>query len=679
MKINRIFLACLLWMACSIAPAAARQLININNNWHFRFSHQVQKNSGQRVDLPHTWNASDALSGKMDYKRGIGNYTKTIMVPEAWKGRRLFIRFQGANSVADVFVNGRHVGEHRGGYEAFIYELTDKVEYGKENTLLVRVNNGEQLDVMPLVGDFTFYGGLYRDVELLLTDEVCISPTDYASPGVRLMQQHVTDDQAQIRAAVMLSNGTRAQQSVEVTVSIADGDRVVARQTVKRKLTAGAENVQADIPLTVEHPHLWNGVADPFLYTVTIALRKDGRQVDEVVQPLGLRYYCVDPVKGFFLNGHHLTLHGVSRHQDWAIVGNALRAMHHEKDVRLMREMGVNVVRLSHYPQSDYMLTLLDRAGIIAWSEIPFVGPGGYADKGYVDSERFRENGFQQLREMIRQLYNHPSICFWGLFNELKYDGDNPVSYIRQLHAEAHREDPYRLTTCASNQDGEMNLITDIGAWNRYDGWYGSKPATLATYLDAMHAQHPERCIGVSEYGAGASIYHQQDSLLQPDPAGWWHPENWQTWYHIRNWEILSARPFLWGTFIWNMFDFGAAHRTEGDRPGINDKGMVTHDRTVKKDAFYFYKANWNPEPMVWIAGKRAVNHHHSGCELLVFTNCPSVRLLLNGQEVGTASPDRVHVCTFRITLHHGENTLQAETRDASGHVLTDTARLLME
>lgn len=647
----------------------------MNRGWSFRFSHQVDRNAGRRVDLPHTWNAQDALSGKQDYKRGIGNYTKRLFVPPEWKGKRLFLRFEGANSVSNLFVNGRQVGEHRGGYGAFVFEITDRVEYGKENTVLVRVNNGEQLDVMPLVGDFNFYGGIYRDVHLLLTEEVCISPLDYASPGVYLIQKQVTDEQADVCARINLSNAGGQPRQAVVRLRIQDGERTVY-EAEKEVTVAPHTAVQAEeMGFSLQHPRLWNGREDPFMYRAVVTLLQDGREIDEVEQPLGLRYYATDADKGFFLNGRHLPLHGVCRHQERAEVGNALLPAHHEEDTRIMLKMGVNAVRLAHYPQASYMYDLMDRHGIVAWAEIPFVGPGGYADKGFVDQPSFRDNGKEQLKEMIRQHYNHPSICFWGLFNELKEEGDNPVEYVKELNAMAHQEDPTRPTTSASNQGGALNFITDHIAWNRYDGWYGATPATLATWLDATHKAHPEIKIAISEYGAGASIYHQQDSLVQTSPGSWWHPENWQTEYHIRNWEIIGARPFVWGSFVWNMFDFGAAHRTEGDRPGINDKGLVTHDRKVRKDAYYFYKANWNDEPMVYIAGRRNAKRVRQVTDIQVFSNCNEVTLKLNGKVVGKMQPDGLKICTFKgVRLAAGENVIEAFAKDGK-KTWTDTCR----
>ena len=649
-----------LFMLYGMSMFAQRQDILLNNDWNFRFSHQVQKGTGVRVDLPHTWNAQDALSGKIDYKRGIGNYEKNLFIRPEWKGKRLFIRFEGVNNIADVFINRRHIGEHRGGYGAFIFEITGKVEYGKENSILVRVNNGEQLDIMPLVGDFNFYGGIYRDVHLLITDETCISPLDYASPGVRLIQDSVSHRYAKVRATVDLSNGSSGNQEVELNVRLLDGQRVVKEGTKNVNLS-GNEVMQQELTFEIDQPHLWNGRQDPFLYQAEVTLFRNGQMVDRVTQPLGLRFYRIDPDKGFFLNGKHLPLQGVCRHQDRSEVGNALRPQHHEEDVALMLEMGVNAVRLAHYPQATYFYDLMDKNGIIVWAEIPFVGPGGYNDKGFVDLPAFRANGKEQLKELIRQHYNHPSICVWGLFNELTELGDNPVEYIKELNVLAHQEDTTRPTTSASNQMGDLNFITDAIAWNRYDGWYGGTPADLGKWLDRMHKDHPEICIAISEYGAGASIYHQQDSLVKTVPTSWWHPENWQTYYHIENWKTISSRPYVWGSFVWNMFDFGAAHRTEGDRPGINDKGLVTFDRKVRKDAFYFYKANWNrEEPMLYLTGKRNTVRTQHLQTITAFTNLSGAELFVNGKSYGKAIPDSYAILEWKnVELEPGENEIK--------------------
>lgn len=642
---------------------AERNIICLNENWSFRFSHQVNKGTARRVDLPHTWNAQDALSGKVDYKRGIGNYEKRIFIKPEYQGKRLFLRFEGVNTVASVFVNRKYAGEHRGGYGAFVIEITDKVDYGKENSVLVRVNNAEQLDIMPLVGDFNMYGGIYRDVNLIVTENVCISPLDYASSGVKLIQDSVSNEYAKVRNVIQLSNGRNADSKLDLSVAVKEGDKTVKSFSSSVVVQAG-KNITHEIPMEFNKPHLWNGMEDPFMYRVEVFIKENGKVLDIVSQNMGLRYYNVDTEKGFFLNGKHLQLKGVCRHQDRAEIGNALRKEHHDEDLAIMLDMGVNAVRLAHYPQDEYFYDLMDRHGLIVWAEIPFVGPGGYEDKGFVDSEMFKENGKQQLIEMIRQHYNHPSICFWGLFNELKEYGDNPIEYIKELNEIAHKEDPTRPTTSASNQGGAINHITDVIAWNRYDGWYGGNPGTLGAWLDDLKKKNPNIKVGISEYGAGASIYHQQEELKQPNPSGWWHPENWQTYYHIENWKIISSRKFVWGSFVWNMFDFGAAHRTEGDRPGINDKGLVTFDRKVRKDAFYFYKANWNKnEPVLYIAGKRCDRRISNVQTIMAFTNQPEAELFVNGKSYGKVKADEYCIVKWEnVILNKVNNDIKVET-----------------
>lgn len=296
-----------------------------------------------------------------------------------------------------------------------------------------------------------------------------------------------------------------------------------------------------------------------------------------------------------------------------------------------------------------------------------------------MDIEAFRENGKEQLREMIRQHYNHPSICLWGIFNELSMRGDSPVPYIEELDAAAHEEDPTRPTTSASNIDGELNFVTDAIAWNRYDGWYGGTPADLGKWLDRTHEEHPELCIAISEYGAGASIYHQQDTVVKSEPVSWWHPENWQTQYHIDNWRELSSRPFVWGSFIWNMFDFGAAHRHEGDRPGINDKGLVTFDRKVRKDAFYFYQANWRDDiPVLYLAGRRCTERTRKVQTFMAFTNFPEAELFVNGVSCGKVKADSLRTAVWKdVMLRPGENEITVVAGDRKNRT-TDTYRCFL-
>ncbi len=407
-------------------------------------------------------------------------------------------------------------------------------------------------------------------------------------------------------------------------------------------------------------------------------LESEGRVVDTQSDNIGFRFFSVDPDKGFFLNGEHLQLKGVCRHQDRTEIGNAITELHHIEDMDIMLEMGVNAMRLAHYPQDKYFYDLCDKYGIVVWAEIPFIGPGGYRASGFVDQEPFRENGIQQLRELIRQNYNHPSICFWGLFNELKLDTDNPCEYLNELNEIAHAEDATRLTTSASHLDKnddpevrEINSITDLIAWNKYYGWYGYDASRIIEWLDKTRADYPGRSICLSEYGAGASIIHQSEELIKADPTSRWHPENWQTHFHEQYWAAIDTRPYLWATFVWNMFDFGAAHRTEGEINGKNDKGLVTFDRHVKKDAFYFYKANWNEDDkFVYIAERRLLRRSTKPQTFKVFSNESDIELIVNGVSLGKRKGTYGTFVWEGVELQSGENTITAKSRKLSDEIV---------
>lgn len=662
MQIRKVtFTSLLLIFFCILTVHAQRQIINLNSNWDFRYGYEVKTEATTRVNLPHTWNTKDALGGNADYYRGLGIYTKKLKVNQEWENKRLFIRFLGANLVANVFINDKHIGEHRGGYTTFAFEISSYVNFGKENTITVKVNNAPQLDVMPLVGDFNFYGGLYRDVLLYVTEPDCISLLDYGSEGVYLHQDTVTDKEASVRTVVkVLGEG-----ATHVNVIVLDGSGKEIFTNSKTVSNETDPSKEITIPIKIDNPHLWNSTTDPYLYSVRVQLTKNEKIIDEVIQPLGLRYFHVDPNKGVFLNGKHIQLRGVCRHQDRPELGNALAPFHHKEDIEIIREMGANALRMSHYPQDPYMYELSDTEGLIVWCEIPFVGPGGYADKGFVDLDSFKKNGKTQLIEMIRQNMNHPSILFWGLFNELKEQGDNPIAYVKELHHLAKSEDPSRITTSASNASGDLNTITDLIAWNKYFGWYGGEVSGIGEWADAQHAEMPNTSIGISEYGAGASIVHQAEELSKTNPNSYWHPENWQTHFHEAHWIEIDKRPFLWGTFIWNMFDFGAAHRTEGEKPGKNDKGIVTFDRKDKKDAFYFYKANWNKEePMIHIAERRLINRAKTKQTIKVYSNQSQVALWVNGKKYTWSNADEYSRFYFNVELTPGQNEIVAKSKN---------------
>ncbi|NWJ51971.1 MAG: glycoside hydrolase family 2 protein [Bacteroidetes bacterium] len=663
---KKLFCISVLFLIGYLSYGQSREQHLLNNNWNFSFGYETKPDLWTRVEIPHTWNKEDALNGKVDYYRGQATYEKVLFVDKAWEGKRLFLKFDGVNTVCNVFINDKHIGEHRGGYTAFIFEITDKVNFGADNKIRVRVSNALQLDVMPLVGDFNFYGGIYRDVHLIVTDKSCISPLDFASSGVYLTQSSISKEKAVVDAKVLISNGTIKTNNYVVQIDVKDGSKTVCTQTAQVKAEP-EKQTEISLPIKFSNPHLWNGIKDPFIYTAVVSLKQGDKVIDVVEQPLGLRYYTIDPDKGFFLNGEHLQLRGVCRHQDRSEVGNALYPENQEEDIALMLEMGVNAIRLSHYPNAPYFYDILDKSGIVTWSEIPFVGPGGYRDQGFVDQPSFRENGKNQLLEMIRQNYNHPGVCFWGLFNELKVNGDNPVEYLKELNAIAHREDPSRRTTAATFIDGEITGITDLICWNKYYGWYGGDAKEIGKWADETHQKSPTMRIGISEYGAGASIYHHEQDLKRPNPSGYWHPEAWQAYYHEENWKQINERPYLWGTFIWNMFDFGAAHRTEGDRPGRNDKGLVTIDRKVKKDAFWFYKANWNKnEPVLYIANKRFVNRIRETTNIKVYSNFPEVELFVNGFSQGKRKGDYAIFNWDTISLIKGKNKIEVKANNGN-------------
>ncbi len=639
-----------------IVSATSRESVCLNENWDFAYGYEVKKGVWEHVDIPHTWNNEDALNAQLDYYRGEGIYRKVIDVRREWKNERLFLCFEGVNTVANVFINGKHIGEHRGGYTAFNFEITDAVQYGAENEITVRVSNALFLDVMPLLGDFNFYGGIYRNVSLLRTAKTCISPLDYASSGIYLLQKNVSREKAEVEATLMINALEGGNYNLELTVRDGTRDILSKQQSI---VLDERDNRRVMISFLLENPHLWNGLADPFIYTVRVQIKKEDQVIDAIEQPLGLRYFSVDADNGFFLNGEHLQLRGVCRHQDRSEVGNALLPEHDREDLSIILEMGANAIRLSHYPHSFCFYDLLDSVGLIAWSEIPFVGPGGYRNKGYVDMLSFRENGKLQLTEMIKQNYNRPSVCFWGLFNELKEEGDNPYDYLKELNILAHHLDPSRLTTAASNIEGEINEVTNLIAWNRYYGWYEGKPRDIAEWADKTHKNNTSFNIGISEYGAGAGISQHDSVLRKPFPSGKWHPEDWQAYYHGENWKAIDARPYIWGSFIWNMFDFGAAHRTEGERNGFNDKGLVTFDRSVKKDAFWFYKANWNKdEPTLYIANRRFDVRQNPKTDIKVYANYEKVELWVNGVSQGEKNGNYATFIWKDRHLQTGKNTI---------------------
>jgi len=657
--------------AQDVVSNSQRQIIALNNNWEFHFAYDVSNNAVKNtVNLPNTWDAGIVTDGKRNYDREAGIYKKTILIPASWKDKRLFLYFEGVNSVASLFVNGHFITEHHGGYTAFCAEITHFVKPGCDNTILVQVSNAYRLDVLPLAGDFNVYGGIHRPVSLLVTSKNCISPVDYASPGVYLIQKKISARLAKITVLTKLS--LLYKDALAIKTTIIDRNKKTVSVITTQLTEANIKEIKQDIIL--KKPNLWNGKADPYLYCVKVQLIRTHHVIDEVDQPLGLRYFKIDVNKGFLLNGKCLDLHGVGLHEDVAGKGSALTHSDEDRDMHLIHEIGATALRLTHYPHQQYFYNLCDTAGLIVWSEIPLVGPGGYSGEGYVKSAALEEQARQVLIEMIRQNYNHPSVCFWGLFNELKIDNDDPRPFLKQLNALAKKEDPTRLTTCATFVDSDVfNHVTDLVAWNKYYGWYGGNFDMLGKWADKIHRDYPKKPFAISEFGAGGSPLQHMENVTKPVATGRFHPEEWQSLFHEESWKQLNKRAFVWGKFVWSLADFGSAVRTEGFTNGLNDKGLVTYDRSVKKDAFYFYKANWNPEPMLYIAERRNARRTQAITEVKVYANVTSVTLVMNGKAMKEQHPDSLHIIRWRnIILKKGKNVITVIAQTPKG-VLKDT------
>jgi beta-galactosidase len=634
-----------------------RQVIDFNNDWTYYPAYDVRRNAPkEKVSLPHSFNARQVMAGKINYDREMMIYQKKASFA-AYENKRVFIKFDGVNSVAQVYINQQFAGEHKGGYTAFTYEITDLIKRGIENVVTVMVSNAYRMDVLPLSGDFNMYGGIHRPVSLIVTDLNCITPLDYASPGVYISQKKVSAEKAEISVLTKLSFKNAGAKTVLKT-SIYDQRGVLLQDQHYALINRPLDKVTQDF--TILKPVLWQGKANPYLYQVKVELLEGDKVIDAITQPLGLRYFHVDPQNGFHLNGQYVNLYGFGKHEDIAGKGSAMTIQDHENDFALILESGATALRLTHYPHAQPIYDLSDKHGVVLWTEIPFVGPGGYTGPGYVKHPALHEHAKQVLTEMIRQNYNHPSVIFWGLYNELKLDYDDPTPFLKELNEMVKKEDPYRITTAASFLDkGSMNEVTDVIGWNKYYGWYGGKFSDIGVWADKMHTAQPGKGISVTEYGAGASVQQFTEVLKAPSADGRYHPEEWQTAFHEQHWAEMIQRPFLWGKYIWVFSDFGSSIRTEGDTLGINDKGLITYDRAIKKDAFYFYKANWNPAPMIYIAGKRNTQRTALTKEVRVYTNVPEAELFINGKSAGKKKKDVINRMVWdNLSFIKGKNEI---------------------
>jgi beta-galactosidase len=672
----RILLAALAATLLSFPVIAAatgpdgRQVIGLDGGWKFLAGDDAHAgepgfdDSGWvGTDLPHTWNGLDGQDGGNNYRRGLGWYRRHLALDASLKGRRLYLQFDGASLRADVYVNGVLLGSHTGGFARFRFDATSALKLGADNVIAVKVDNSN-LGVPPTDSDFTIFGGLYRGVSLLATDPVQVSTMDLASPGVFIEQHDGGAGSVRIIVRAELENHGAAPRVVDVEVSVLDASRAPvsgADSTFRTHLNPN-DSTEVVKPLTIADPHRWGGRPDPYLYTVRVELRPvaangaKGTLSDAVEQPLGVRSFAVDPDTGFSLNGTYLDLHGFNRHQDRPDKGWAISDADEAEDFAIMMESGATAVRTSHYQDAQSWYERCDRAGIVVWTEIPSWQKGR-------DTPEYLESAKQQLRELIRQNFNHPSVFFWGVGNETS--GPASDSIAAALAVVAHEEDPSRLSTYASNHDASdtKNWHTDVVAFNRYYGWYSGDIPDFAAWLDATRAAYPKARFGMSEYGAGASIVQHAENPSRPAARGPFHPEEYQNLVHEAFWGALKTRPYVWGKFIWCLFDFASDGRNEGDHPGRNDKGLVTYDRKVRKDAFFFYKANWSPEPVLHVTSAAFAKRTEPLTEVKVYSNATQVTLELNGVSLGAkADPGGGRVFLWPgVRLAPGDNHVVAK------------------
>ncbi len=593
-----------------------RQIINLNYKWSFSKAATAVPteidNKWDFVNLPHSWNSIDGQDGGNDYFRGTAYYAKQILKPDLPAADKYYLELRGANSSADVYVNGKHLAHHDGGYSTWRVDVTDHLT---ESTLLVvAVDNAPNDRVYPQVADFTFYGGLYRDVNLIAVPASHFDLDHFGGSGIKVTPV-MDGENANVEVEVFLTDA-KLGQSVRYTLLDKEGNVVAETTTADTKAS-----------FVIENAHKWNGRIDPYLYTAKAELLEEGAAIDEVSARFGCRSFEIDPDKGFILNGAAYPLRGVSRHQDRWGKGNALSRADHEEDIAYICEMGATTIRLAHYQHDQYFYDLCDEKGLVIWAEIPYISQ--HMATG-------RENTISQMKELIVQNYNHPCIVVWGLSNEITMKGEKDPDLLenhRILNDLCHEMDKTRLTTMAvvsmCPMDAEYLEIPDTVSYNHYFGWYGGETSMNGPWFDKFHKLHPTLPIGISEYGCEALNWHTSK------PTQGDYTEEYQAHYHEELIKAIDARPYLWATHVWNMYDFGADARAEGGENGQNHKGLMTFDRSYKKDSFYAYKAWLNPEPMVHLCGKRYVNRDEDVTKVTVYSNCPTVELFANGESLG--------------------------------------------
>ncbi len=696
------------------ADESGREERQLVSGWRFALSGtlneraDIDDSTWQRVDLPHTWNRVGGYGAKppgANEAKGTGWYRLHFEVgsttnPSLENGRRTWLQFDGASVVADVWLNGVSLGRHDGAFSRFRFDVTDEVRPG-QNLLAIRTDNtapatpgAATAETIPMSGDWFMYGGLYRKVSLISTNAVHIDLADAGGSGVYVNTVSADDQKAQLAIVTKIRNDAAGESATRVRTALIDTKgTVVATATQELMLAAGTTgDVRTALDLT--RPHLWNGVPDPYMYKLRTQVLFGDTLLDQVETNVGIRTIRIDPEHGFFLNGKKLVLHGVNRHQEVADKGWAASEADVEKDYELIAELGANTVRFAHYQHDQFEYELADRLGLIVWSELPFVNTP--APEGQPEATpALVANAELQLREMIRQNFNHPSIAVWSVANEPNLlvarmqQKARTLPLLERLVKLANAEDAYRpgvLASCcgtlpgdaapgehAEGLDSPPMAVNGFGV-NTYFGWYYATAGDVGAYLDKVHEFYPTKALGVTEYGGGGALSQHSD-YAEGGPIHAFsrpHPEEFQAYLHEQTWPQIKARPWLWGSWVWVMFDFGSAQRQEGDLVDTNDKGLVSYDRQTRKDSFYYYKAQWNPEPMLYLTGRRYLERASPVADVKAYSNASKARLTLNGKDLGWTECE-ARICLWRnIHLSQGDNRLVVEAM-SDGKPLRDT------
>ena len=597
------------------------------------------------LNLPYTWNGKDGQDGGNDYYRGTCYFAKSIKSADLPEGAVRYLQFDGVNSSCEVFWNGKSIVKHDGGYSTFRVQISDIKD---ENILCVAVDNSPNDRVYPQNADFTFYGGIYRDVSVIGVPANHFDLDYYGAPGI-MVTPEIKGNDADVEIKTFIKNDDNCKVKYEI---IADGEVILSCE----------KDGDDEAEFTIRNVHLWDGLKDPYLYTAKATLIENGEAIDEVSTRFGCRSFSVDPEKGFFLNGRSYPLRGVSRHQDRPDIGNALLPEHHKEDIELILEMGANTIRLAHYQHSQVFYDLCDEAGLVIWAEIPYISK--HMSTGF-------DNTISQMKELVAQNYNHPSIVVWGLSNEITIAGAADPDLIRnhkKLNELCHEMDKTRLTTIASvtmcSIDSEYVHISDVLSYNHYFGWYGGSTDMNGPWFDEFHKKYPKKPIGLSEYGCEALDWHTSNPV-QGD-----YTEEYQAYYHEELIKQIAERPYLWATHVWNMFDFAADARAEGGENGMNHKGLITFDRKYKKDSFYAYKAWLSDEPVLHLCSKRYIDRTEDITKVTVYSNLDEIELFANGVSVGKQKKGQYPFFYFNVK-NEGETTLTVKAGD-----LEDTATI---